>query len=97
MKKKLNLIIQYSGKASKFLNRNDKIIHRDQVRNFVVAAVKEIMRIEHSNIDLKPIKGKLKGSYRIKTGQLRIIFTLRQDIISVALVESISYRKDAYR
>ncbi|MBF0549220.1 MAG: hypothetical protein HQK60_01670 [Deltaproteobacteria bacterium] len=55
------------------------------------------MRIEHSNIDLKPLKGKLKGSYRIKTGQLRIIFTLRQDVISVALVESISLRKDAYR
>jgi mRNA-degrading endonuclease RelE of RelBE toxin-antitoxin system len=44
----------------------------------------------------KPLRGELHGSYRIRTGGWRVIFTPTRDDQTV-LVSSIDNRRDAYK
>jgi mRNA-degrading endonuclease RelE of RelBE toxin-antitoxin system len=41
----------------------------------------------------KPLRGRMKGWYRVRTGDWRIIFTVTGRVL---LITAISNRKDAY-
>jgi mRNA interferase RelE/StbE len=47
-----------------------------------------------NNPNIKPLTGDLKGNYRIRKGDYRIVFTIEQDIITVV---AILHRKDTYK
>ncbi len=68
----MNLEISYSKKANKFLENNTKALTEEEVDKLIVSAIKKIFKIEKSNIDLKKLKGKLKGYFRIKKGDIPI-------------------------
>ncbi len=92
----MNLEISYSKKANKFLENNTKVLTEEEVDKLIVSAIKKIFKIEKSNIDLKKLKGKLKGYFRIKKGDIRIVFSLNKDKILKALIHDIDFRGNIY-
>jgi mRNA-degrading endonuclease RelE of RelBE toxin-antitoxin system len=93
----MNLEIGYSKKANKFLEKNSKTITEKEVDTLIISAIKKIFKIEKSNIDLKKLKGKLRGCFRIKKGDIRIIFSLKKDKILKALINDIDFRGNIYK
>ncbi len=93
----MNLEIGYSKKANKFLENNSKIITEDEVDSLVISAIKVVCKIEKSNINLKKLKGKLKGCFRIKKGDVRIIFSLKKDKVLIVLITDIDFRGNIYK
>ncbi len=93
----MNLEIGYSKKANKFLEKNSKTITEKEVDTLIISAIKKIFKIEKSNIDLKKLKGKLRGCFRIKKGEIRIIFSLKKDKILKALINDIDFRGNIYK
>ena len=93
----MNLQIGYSKKADKFLENNSQTITEKEVDELTVLAIKKIFKIEQSNINPKKLKGKLKGYYRIKKSNIRIIFSLRNDKIIKVLINDIDFRGDIYK
>ncbi len=93
----MNLEIGYSRKANKFLEKNSKTITEKEVDTLIISAIKEIFKIEKTNIDLRRLKGKLKGYFRIKKGEIRIIFSLKKDRILKALINDIDFRGNIYK
>jgi len=93
----MNLEIGYSKKASKFLEMNSNIITEKEVDTLITSSIRKIFKIEKPNIDLKKLKGKLKGCFRIKKGNIRIIFSLKKDKILKALINDIDFRGNIYK
>ena len=57
--------------------------------------IEAIKRFDEKGIgDVRPLKGALKGKYRLRVGIFRVIFSRQGDTL---LIESIDRRKDAYR
>lgn len=93
----MNLQIVYSKKANRFLQKNLESITEEEVDTLIISAVKKIFKFEESNIDLKKLRGKLKGSFRIKTGNIRVIFLLEKDKIMKVLINDIDFRGNIYK
>jgi mRNA-degrading endonuclease RelE of RelBE toxin-antitoxin system len=93
----MNLEIIYSKSSLSFLAKNTSNITRDESDQLIIKAVKKIYKISIESIDLKALKGE-KGVYRIRKGDIRIIFRLDKDgNISVASVNNIDFRDSIYR
>ncbi len=93
----MNLEIGYSKKANKFLEKNSKTLTEKEVDTLIVSAIKKIYKIEKTNIDLKKLKGKLKGLFRIKQGDIRIIFSLKKNKALNVLINDIDFRGNIYK
>lgn len=93
MSKKL-LQINFERKADKFFNK--KSIDKDEVSGLIIKAVRKLSG-ENENVDVKYLKGELKGYLRIRKGDLRIIFSIAEDenLISVT-VSNIDFRGNIY-
>ncbi len=92
------LDIIYSKKSQKFLNKNSHLIKTDDVDKLIILAIKKIKRIEDTNIDLKDLKPNRNNFYRIRKGDIRIIFYLDDNgKILVANVNKIGFRGDVYK
>ena len=93
----MNMEIQYSRAAIRFFHRNPAVMTQEKARDLIISAVKKILRIENTNIDVKYLKGDLKGSYRIRTGKARIVFSLHKESDPlVVVVKTVGFRKDVY-
>lgn len=92
---KINL--NYSKAASKFLDKNPTVIAEDEVVNLLIQAVKVIFKKEMINLDLKALKGNLKGYYRIRKGKVRVVFSIDKKEDSVTMnIKNIDYRRSIY-
>lgn len=89
--------LSYSKEADKFIKKNKGNISEDEVDALVILAVKKILKIEDSSIDLKKLKGKYRGSFRIRRGDTRIIFTVRKEDLSTVFVHYIDFRGNVYK
>ena len=78
------MIIQYSKRSVKAINRMDK-----PTKQRIKIAVEAI-----PNGDIKPLKGS-NGSYRLRVGDWRIIFSYPQD--NTILIEKIAPRGEVYK
>ena len=87
----------YSKEADKFLKKNKGNISEDEVDALVILAVKKILRIDDSSIDLKKLKGKYRGSFRIRRGDTRIIFTIKKEDLLTVFVHDIAFRGNVYK
>jgi mRNA-degrading endonuclease RelE of RelBE toxin-antitoxin system len=87
----------YSKEADKFLKENKGNISEDEVDALVILAVKKILRIDDSSIDLKKLKGKYRGSFRIRRGDTRIIFTIKKEALLTVFVHDIAFRGNVYK
>ncbi len=78
-------------KASKFLARLDAKSYR-----IISDAINKLVNFrEVKNLDLKPLKGKYAGMWRLRTGSRRVLFTVDDEIkeIKIWLIED---RGDIY-
>lgn len=92
MRKKLR--IEYQKKPDKFLVKNN--ISVNELTELIKKAVRKINGKDES-IDLKMLRGNLLGLFRIRKGDLRIIFHYSdsENIITVIVV-NIDFRGSVY-
>ena len=94
---KKDIKITYLKKADKFLKKHSNTISEDDVDNLVILAVKKIVFELDVNINLKTLKGNLKGKYRIRKGKIRVIIDIQQsEIIIESIIEDINFRGNIY-
>lgn len=93
----MTFIISYSKEADKFLRKNTSAIAESEIETLVAAAVRKILKKEASSIDLKKMKGKYRGSFRIRKGDIRIIFSLKKGGNLEALINDIDFRGNIYK
>jgi mRNA interferase RelE/StbE len=92
---KINL--NYSKAASKFFDKNLTVISEGEVDDLLIYAVKIIFKKETINLDLKALKGNLKGYYRIRKGNVRIVFSTDKKNDSIIVnIKNIDYRGSIY-
>ena len=86
-------LIKYSKESEKFINNEN--INRSIIKNLII---KTLLRLkgEKVNLDLKKLKGKWEGFYRIRMGEIRVIVTIdfKNKII---FVYSIDFRGSVYK
>lgn len=86
-------IISFSRDADKFLVRN----HFDHREIFeLVGAVIKKFQGEVTNVDIRKLKGKWLGFYRIRRGDLRVIASFNFDSNNI-FVDQIDWRGNAYK
>ena len=74
--------IELSRKAAKFYQKADATI------------VRRLNAANHNNI--KPLSGELQGSFRLRVGNIRIIYSI-DDTIKIVYIEVIGFRGDVYK
>ncbi len=93
----MNLRIDYSKQSIKFLKKNPHLLTIEQVDELIIKAMKRLLKNETTNIDLKSLQGNQKGYYRIRIGNIRVIFSYLENTIVIASVENIGFRGDIYK
>lgn len=91
-RKKTFYEISYTKEADKFLRKHEDV--RNQYEN----AIYELMFGEHpETIDVKRIKGKRNNYYRIRVGNVRIIYAIIHEKIIVIRTLLAGERGDVYK
>lgn len=92
----MNIEIIYSKSALTFLSKNSNKLSIEDSDLLIVKAIKKIYKIGVVSIDLKMLKGE-NGLYRIRKGDMRIIFFIDKDGNAVvASVSEIDFRGSIY-
>jgi mRNA-degrading endonuclease RelE of RelBE toxin-antitoxin system len=90
--------ITYLKKATKFLKKNTNIITEEDIDTLVILAIKKKVFDIDTNIDIKNLKGNLKGKYRIRKGDIRIIIDIqKKEVVIQSIVEAIDFRGNIYQ
>lgn len=64
----------------------------------MILAAKKIFQQEDNTIDLKQLKGNLKGFYRIRVNKIRILFEVENGEMQIfMIVNDIDFRGDFYK
>lgn len=93
----MNLKIRYLKKSKKFFKKNSHLLSEDKTDELLISAAKKIFLQEENTVDLKRLKGKLKGFYRIRVNNIRILFEIQNgEIQIVMIVNDIDFRGDIY-
>jgi mRNA interferase RelE/StbE len=83
--------IELSRKAAKFYQKADTAT----VRRFH-AAFDRLAEDPFNHNNIKPLSGELQGSYRLRIGNIRIIYSIN-DTIKIVYIEVIGFRGDVYK
>lgn len=79
----------------KFINKNQDLISLNMLDELIIKAVKKINQYD-VNIDLKQLKGDFENYYRIRKGNIRIIFNYTNKIIHIVNVLAVDFRGNIY-
>jgi len=92
------LKIQYEKVVIKFLNKNKSKITKEDIDTLILKSMKKIIKKEDINIDLKKMIDNQNEFFRIRKGNIRVIFSYSKngDIV-VSVVENIGFRGDVYK
>lgn len=92
----MKLEIFYKKVVTKFIKKNN--FSKDELDSLIIKAIKKIVKKEDINIDLKRLITTDEELFRIRKGNIRIIFSfnLNGDVV-VSVVENIEYRGDIYK
>jgi len=93
----MNLKISYSKEADKFLKKNKDKLKEAETDELIIEAIRKLFKIEETNIDLKKLKGRERGSFRIRKGNIRIVFSLKKEKILHAKIKTIDFRGNVYK
>ena len=85
--------IKLSNSADKFLKKN-KI--KDEELIFLLQKFIKFLKGEIINLDVKKMKGKWKGAYRIRVGKIRIIIFPNLDQ-NEFFIDRIDFRGNIYK
>ena len=86
----------YSKQAEKFLLRNSSRLQQADVEINVAKAIRKIAKDEQNNADVKPLKGDLKGYFRVRLGDIRVVFAYLDGDIRIVDIDAIDYRGSVY-
>ena len=89
----MNWRIYISKNAGKFLEKSQ--FTREEVDDLIRKAI-HYFQGERINLDIKKLKGKWAGFYRIRRGRIRIIAEFNFDN-SVVFIEEIDWRGNIYK
>ena len=84
--------VRYSKQTSKFLEKNSI----DSLDSDIRKAIKKVVIMENTNINIKKMKGEWKGFYRIRQGDLRIIMRFEAEK-KIVFVHRIGWRGNVYK
>ncbi|MGF1536269.1 MAG: type II toxin-antitoxin system RelE/ParE family toxin [Elainellaceae cyanobacterium] len=90
--------VQFSKRAVKFLKKVD-LQTAERVRQKIFqlyTALAEDGIIPFTELDIKKLKGQWEGYFRLRVGQIRVIFTLVEGEIAILLIYDIDFRGDIY-
>jgi mRNA interferase RelE/StbE len=82
--------VELSREAQQFYDRCDKPLARKLARCF-----QSLERNPREGNNVKPLKGKLAGSYRYRIGDLRVVYTINDRSVTVFVI-TIAKRSDVY-
>jgi mRNA interferase RelE/StbE len=83
--------IELSRKAAKFYRKADA----PTVRR-LNAALDQLAESPSHHYNIKPLTGELEGSYRLRIGGIRIIYSI-DDADRIVYIEVIGFRGDVYK
>jgi len=83
--------IEFTKKTAKFYQKADT----PTVRR-LNAAFDRLAEDPFHHYNIKPLSGELEGSYRLRVGNMRIIYSV-DDTIKIVYVEVIGFRGDVYK
>jgi mRNA-degrading endonuclease RelE of RelBE toxin-antitoxin system len=84
--------LAFTKSAQKFLAKNADRCTKEQVQNLVTKALHRLQG-KPENIDLERMKGKFQTFYRIRFGEIRILFRVEDgEIIITAIIQEIERR-----
>jgi len=89
----MNWQIDYSKDSLKFIDKHN--IEEDDIIEYLSKATLKL-KGENINIDLKKMKGEWKGFYRIRSGNIRIIFNINFENYQI-YIDRIDFRGDVYK
>ena len=92
---KIEIEITYDKSVFKFLTKHTHLIDEDILDNLILKGLKKLLG-KDINIDIGKLHGKFEGKYRIRKGDLRVIFSMDNNIVYVILVEHIDFRGSVY-
>ena len=85
--------VSYSKQALKYLKEKGLI---QDAKNEISKFLRKIIYVEDLNVDVKKLKGKWKGRYRIKIREHRIVVEIRKDLKEI-YIERVGLRKEIYK
>jgi mRNA interferase RelE/StbE len=85
--------IKLSSKAAKYYKRLDKATRKRARKE-----LEELSAFDNParHQDVRPLTGELRGFYRLRIGDYRLVFALLKDVRTIAVV-NISPRGDVYK
>lgn len=82
--------VELSREAQRFFNRCDKTVARKLVRCF-----QSLEKNPRGGNNVKALKGPFRGSYRYRVGDLRVVYTINDQSVTVFVI-TIAKRGDVY-
>jgi mRNA interferase RelE/StbE len=92
------MAVKFRKQAIKFLQKvspEDVARIQDQLRQLLIA-IEEQGIIPFTDLDIKKMKGKWEGFYRLRVGKIRVIFKVSLDSADVEIY-TIGARGDVYK
>lgn len=83
--------IELSRKAAKFYQKADTATVRR-----LNAAFDRLAEDPFNHNNIKPLSGELQGSFRLRIGNIRVIYSI-DDTIKIVYIEVIGFRGDVYK
>ena len=83
--------IELSRKAAKFYRKANTVTIRR-----LNAAFDRLAEDPFHHYNIKPLSGELQGSYRLRVGNIRIVYSV-DDSIKIIFIEVIGFRGDVYK
>jgi len=79
------------------LRKNQNLISEEELDNLMILAIKKRIFLKDINLNIKDLKGNLKGKSRVRKGKIRIIFEIINDEVFIeSIIEDIDYRGNIY-
>jgi mRNA-degrading endonuclease RelE of RelBE toxin-antitoxin system len=89
--------ISYTKSCMKFFENNSNIITEKESDSLLEKAIKKIVFKEDLNIDVIRLQGYKEPHYRIRKGNIRIIFKIENNVIIIVNVKNIDFRGKVYK
>ena len=90
--------VRFSKKAVKFLKKLDAQ-SAEKVRQKILQLQSMLETegvIPFTELDIKKLKGQWDGYFRLRVGQIRVIFTVVNSKIEILLIQDIGFRGGIY-
>ena len=86
----------FSRQCEKFLGKNAHVLDKETVKTLIADAILTMHGKRISSVDVKRLKGEFADCFRIRKGNIRIIFRYENGEIIVVLVTAIGFRGNVY-